>query len=250
MDQPTQQLPPAPRPRRRSRVLVLSAVLGVLLVTGVLAAVIAAGNRTPAQAQENLDLLFAPAAGDLPAPPAAAQEPSDVQEHSDAQEPSDEPPPAHANRPFRHGRHGPLRLAEGEKVVAGTVVSVGTDNLVVRKDNGAEVTVPTDGDTRVHGKDRQKLSDLKAGDRVIVKAGADGKADGVLTVRAHAVGTITRLDGDRATVVSPGGLSKELDLSGVSQRPAVGTMVVAVGTAADGGATLKVEQLKELPTLG
>jgi hypothetical protein len=30
----------------------------------------------------------------------------------------------------------------------------------------------------------------------------------------------------------------------------VGTVVVAVGTAADDGATLKVEQLRELPTLG
>jgi len=196
---------------------------------GKVAVVTAAGNRTSAPAEENLDLLFAPAA---------------------AQDPTEEPTPAHANRPFRHGRHGPLRLGEGEKVVAGTVVSVGTDNLVVRKDNGAEVTVPTDGDTRVRGKGNHELSELQAGDRVIVKAGADGNADGVLPVRAHAVGTITRLEGDRATVVSPGGLSKELDLSGVPQRPAVGTMVVAVGTATDGGATLKVEQLKELPTLG
>jgi len=112
------------------------------------------------------------------------------------------------------------------------------------------VTVPTDGDTKVRGNGIHQLSDLKAGERVLVKAGSDGKADGVLAVRAHAVGTVTRLDGDRATVVTPGGLNKELDLSGVSERPAVGTMVVAVGTAADGGATLKVEQLRELPTLG
>ena len=236
MDQPTQQLPPAPPPRRRSRVLVLSAAFGVLLVAGVLAAVMTAGNRgsssSAAPAEENLDLLFAPAADVSP-------------------NPTSEPSPDHAGRPFRHGRgHGLLRLDEGEKVVAGTVVSVGTDNLVVRKDNGAEVTVPTDGDTKVRGNGIHQLSDLKAGERVLVKAGSDGKADGVLAVRAHAVGTVTRLDGDRATVVTPGGLNKELDLSGVSERPAVGTMVVAVGTAADGGATLKVEQLRELPTLG
>jgi len=214
---------------------VLSAVFGVLLVAGVLAVVMtAAGNRgssPPAAADENLDLLFAPAA-------------------AVDQNPTDEPPMDHPVRPFRHGRHGPLHLAEGEKVVAGTVASVGADNLVVRKDNGAEVTVPTDADTKVRGNGNQKLSDLRAGERVIVKAGADGKADGVLVVRAHAVGTVTKLEGDRATVVGPGGLTKELDLSGVSQRPAVGTMIVAVGTAADNGATLKVEQLRELPTLG
>jgi hypothetical protein len=80
--------------------------------------------------------------------------------------------------------------------------------------------------------------------------GTDGVAGGVLVVRAHAAGTVTRLDGDHATVVRAGGLRVELDLSGVSERPEVGTVVVAVGTATDGGATLKVEQLRELPTLG
>jgi hypothetical protein len=236
MDQPTQQLPPAPPPKRRSRVLVLSAALGVLLVAGVLAAVFATGNQEQAPAEEDLDLLFAPAAAE--------------------QGRVDEPPPDHAgrpdrpDRPFRHWRHGPLHLDEGEKVVAGAVVAVDAGNLVVRKDNGAEVTVPTDDDTKVRGKGNRELSDLEPGERVIVKAGPDGQADAVLAVRAHAAGTITRLEGDRATVVGPGGLSKELDLSGVPERPAVGTVIVAVGTAADGGATLKVEQLRELPTLG
>ena len=78
----------------------------------------------------------------------------------------------------------------------------------------------------------------------------DVGADGVLAVRAHAGGTVTKLEGDRATVVGPGGMTKELDLSGVTERPAVGTVVVAVGTATDGGATLKVEQIRELPTIG
>jgi hypothetical protein len=155
-------------------------------------------------------------------------------------------------RPLRHGRfgHGPLRLAEGEKVVAGAVGSVGDGKLVVRKDNGTEVSVATDAKTKVRGAKHTALSDLKAGERVVIKVGTDGVADGVLVVRAHAAGTITKLDGDHATLVRLGGLRVELDLSGVSERPAVGTVVVAVGTATDGGATLKVEQIRELPTLG
>jgi hypothetical protein len=243
MDQPTQQLPPAPPPKRRSRVLILSAAFGVLLVAGVLAVVMTAGNRTETEAAagEDLDLLFAPAAA---GPDSLGEQPPD----SLGEHPPD--PPGHPDRPFRHGKRGPLHLDEGEKVVAGTVVSAGADNLVVRKDNGAEVTVPTDDDTRVRGNGNRALSDLQADERVIVKAGSDGTADAVLAVRAHATGTVTRLDGDRATVVGPGGLTKELDLSGVPQRPAVGTVIVAVGTATDGGATLKVEQLKEIPTLG
>ena len=230
MHQPTDQLPPT-RPRRGGgRVLVLTAVFGGLLVAVLLAAVVAAVDRAggtgAAGGSEDLDQLFAPVAAQV-----------------------DEPAEDKAG-PGRHPRRGPLRLRDGEKVVAGAVSSVGDGNLVVRKDDGTEVTVPTDGDTKVRGHDNRALTDLQAGERVIVKAGADGKADGVLVVRAHAAGTVTRLEGDRATLVTPGGLTKELDLSGVSQRPAVGTVVVAVGTAADDGATLKVEQLRELPTLG
>lgn len=233
MDGPTQQLPPhdtqPPPPRRRSGALVLTAVFGTLLVAGLIAAIVAttSGRSGPEVAgDESLDLLFEPA---------VAQQ---------------DEPTAKADRPGRHWRRGPLRLKEGEKVLAGTVASVGEGNLVVRKDNGAEITVPTDADTKVRGHGNRALTDLQAGERVIVKAGADGTADGVLAVRAHAAGTVTRLEGDRATVVGAGGLTRELDLSGVSERPAVGTVVLAVGTATDDGATLKVEQLRELPTIG
>ncbi|HET8641442.1 MAG TPA: hypothetical protein VFM37_05865 [Pseudonocardiaceae bacterium] len=232
MDQPTQQLPRPPR--RRPRTLVLTAVLGTLLVAGVVAAVLAAvSDRTGPEVagDESLDLLFAPA----------------VALQDDQNELAARPEPGH--RPLKHWRNGPLRLKDGERVIAGTVASVTGGSLVVRTDNGTEVTVPTDGDTKVRGNGNRSLADLSAGERVIVKAGADGKAVGVLAVRAHVAGTVTRLEGDRATVVTPGGLTRELDLSGVTQRPAVGTAIVAVGTAAEEGATLKVEQLRELPTI-
>jgi hypothetical protein len=143
----------------------------------------------------------------------------------------------------------PWRLKDGEKVLTGAVGSVSDGRLVVRKDGGAEVTVPTDGDTKVRGNRNRSVADLSPGERVIVKAGADGTADVVLAVRAHAGGTVTSLDGDRATVVRPGGQTVTLDLSGVPERPAVGTVILARGTTADDG-TVKVEQLRELPTLG
>lgn len=232
MDQPTQQLPPRRRPRTA---LVLTGVFAALLVAVVAAAAVTGdrpGESAAAGSDESLDLLFAP----------AGVEAAEAGEQAD--------PTQDTGKRGRHWRRGPARLKEGEKVVIGAVTSVGEGTLVVRKDDGAEVTVPTDGDTKVRGNQNRALTDLEAGERVIVKAGADGKADGVLAVRAHAGGTVTKLEGDRATVVGPGGMTRELDLSGVTERPAVGTVVVAVGTATDGGATLKVEQLRELPTIG
>ena len=232
MDQPTQQIPPRRRPRTA---LVLTGVFAALLVAVAAAALVTgdrSGESAAAGSDESLDLLFAP----------AGLEAAEAGEQTD--------PTPDADKRGRHWRRGPARLKEGEKVVIGAVTSVGEGTLVVRKDDGAEVTVPTDGDTKVRGNQNRALTDLEAGERVIVKAGADGKADGVLAVRAHAGGTVTKLEGDRATVVGPGGMTKELDLSGVTERPAVGTVVVAVGTATDGGATLKVEQIRELPTIG
>jgi hypothetical protein len=159
-----------------------------------------------------------------------------------------EPAAAEPSRKDRRD-HRPLRLAEGEKVVAGSVSSITDGTLAVRKDNGVEVKVPTNADTKVRGTPGKALSELAAGQRVLVKVGADGVADGVLVARAHAAGTVTKLEGDRATVVRANGLSVVLDLSAVSQRPAIGTVVVAVGTAAD-DSTIKVTSIRELPTLG
>lgn len=238
---PVQPAPFPPQKRRRPAWL-WPAVIGSALIVGVLgaAAIVAvagtahrgSGDTVAVADAANLGLLFEPAAAIADDPGTAAA-------------------PDARRGPLRErlkDRH--LRLRDGEKVVAGSVVSSADGKLVVRKDSNTEVTVPTDGDTRVAGAQNKSLGDLGAGERVIVKVGADGKADRVLAVKAHAAGTVTELDGDRATVVRPGGLSVTLDLSGVSERPAAGTVVVAVGTATDGGATLKVEQLKELPTLG
>ncbi len=238
------QQPPPHQPRRRAWALP-AAIGGVLLVGVVVAAAALAGPSDWAGDSE--DPLTVSSADGLDAlfEPVAAAEPAEGEAEAEAA--------AGADRPLRHLRgkgHRPLRLRDGEQVVTGAVGSVADGNLVVRKDNAADVTVPTDGDTKVVGAKNRALSDLQAGERVIVRVGADGRADRVLAVRAHAAGTVTALDGDRATVVRPGGLSVVLDLSGVSERPAVGTTVVAVGTATDDGATLKVERLKELATLG
>ncbi|HEY0698579.1 MAG TPA: hypothetical protein VGD43_12305, partial [Micromonospora sp.] len=128
--------------------------------------------------------------------------------------------------------------------------AVGAGNRVVRTDTGPDDPVPPDAGTRVAGDRNRSLGDLAPGDRVIVRVGADGTADRVLAVRAHATGTVTELTGDRATLIRPSGLTVTLDLSGVPARPAPGTLVIATGTSADNGTTLKVEELRELPTLG
>jgi hypothetical protein len=239
MDDPTQRMPPAaqqqPPPARARRAWVLPAMLGGLVLVGVLAAAtVIAGPDPDRRAVDSAvdSAVDGAATGDAASLDALFEFTAN-------------------DRPLRHGPmgHGPLRLREGEKVLAGSVSSVADGQLVVRKDNGAEVAVPTDGDTRVYGARNKTLSDLQAGERVIVRVGSDGVAAGVLAVRAHAAGTVTALDGDRATVVRAGGLSTVLDLSGVTERPAVGTVVVAVGTATQDGATLKVEQIRQLPTV-
>jgi hypothetical protein len=144
----------------------------------------------------------------------------------------------------------PFRLQSGQKVVLGTVVSASGGTLVLTKDGGGQVSVPTNDKTLVRGDGVKALADLKAGRRVVVKAGADGVALGVLIAQAHAAGTVTAVDGDHATLTRLGGLTVTLDLSGVTDKPAVGNVVIAVGTATDNGGTLKVTDLRVVPSLG
>jgi hypothetical protein len=151
----------------------------------------------------------------------------------------------------RHGRFdaggpgGPGGLAA--QGIAGTVASVNGASVVVNADGGGPVTVTTDDRTRVAGEQRHSVADLKAGDRVLVRVRDANTAVAVLVPPARAAGTVTALDGDRATVTTPDGLTQAVDVSGVSNKPKAGDRVAVLGTIADNGATLKASSLRVLP---
>lgn len=150
-----------------------------------------------------------------------------------------------------HERTGALERAEGRPgkgrkdraggtVVVGTVKAVRDGALDVAKDAGGEVTVTTGPSTKTRGVD---LAGLRPGQRVIVRA-QDGKALMVGVPRARARGTVTALDGDRATLIEFAGSTRTLELSGVADKPRVGDLVAVRGTAS--GDVLVVERLRRL----
>lgn len=149
------------------------------------------------------------------------------------------------------GRHlgvgpgGPGAL--GGQGIAGTVASVNGASVVVNADGGGPVTVTTNDQTRVLGEGRHSVADLKAGDRVLVRVRDANTPVAVLVPQARAAGTVTALDGDRATVTRPDGLTQAVDVSGVSNKPKAGDRVAVLGTIADNGATLKASSLRVLP---
>lgn len=150
------------------------------------------------------------------------------------------------DRPGGHHRpfgHHPGPLGPGEHVVVGTVAGSGANDLTVAQDGGSQTVIPTDADTRVRGAGNHELGDLSAGERVVVRVGSGGTAVAVGVVQGHVVGTVTALDGDRATVLRPDGLAVPVDLSGVPERPAVGTVVAVRGSAQDGGSVLRAEEV-------
>ena len=143
------------------------------------------------------------------------------------------------------GHPGPKRpgkLAQGVTLVVGVVKSVENGKLVVTKDGGGDATLTTDSSTKFRG---GELSGLKQGQRVTVRV-KDGKALGVAVASAHAAGTMTGVDGDKATLIERSGLQVPLDLSGVSEKPKNGDLVVVTGTVSD-GKTIKVEKVRQLP---
>jgi hypothetical protein len=68
----------------------------------------------------------------------------------------------------------------------------------------------------------------------------------VWTPQASVTGTVTALAGDRATVTSVEGLAVTVDVAALSQKPAVGDVVVLTGTAAD-AATIRADGIRVLP---
>jgi hypothetical protein len=156
--------------------------------------------------------------------------------------------------PWRGGDHGdggergPLGLGD-DPVVAGTVASVGNGTMAVTVDGGAQRTLRTDGDTRVIGEGNSALGDLQTGERVVVRVQGTGDAATAVTVwtpQARVIGTVTALTGDQATVTSVEGLTVSADVSALSQKPAVGDVVVLSGVATD-GTTIRAEGIRVLP---
>ncbi|ANZ36181.1 hypothetical protein BBK82_09005 [Lentzea guizhouensis] len=127
-------------------------------------------------------------------------------------------------------------------LVVGRVKAVETGKLTITKDDGGEVSLTTDGSTKLRGGD---LAGLKADQRVTVRV-KDGKALNVVLAKAQERGTVKDVNGNSAVLVQVDGLQTPLDLSAVSEKPKNGDLVAVTGTVSD-GKTVKVEQLRQLP---
>ncbi|HXV94553.1 MAG TPA: hypothetical protein VD813_14710 [Pseudonocardia sp.] len=210
--------PPVPsRSRRRRRVLVLAAATLALLV---------AGGATAAALVPDRDDVWR----------------GGIEHAVEAGEPDGWG--AHG----RGGPGGPRGLGD-DAVLAGSVVSAGGGSLVVAVDGGGERTLRTDDDTRVRGVDDRTLGDLEPGERVGVRVDGSGDQARAVTVWvpvARVVGTVTEVSGDRVTVTAVDGLTVTVDVSGLSDRPAAGDVVMLSGAATDGG-TIRADRVRELP---
>lgn len=136
-----------------------------------------------------------------------------------------------------------------DPILTGTVASVADGSIVVNVDGSGPRTLRTDGDTEVTGASNSGLGDLQTGERVVVEVEGSGDAataESVWTPQASVTGTVTALAGDRATVTSVEGLAVTVDVAALSQRPAVGDVVVLTGTATD-TSTIRAEGIRVLP---
>ena len=161
-----------------------------------------------------------------------------------AAEGPDGPPAAFAERhPGGPGKGGPGKAKlKDSTLVVGRVKSVESGKLTITKDDGGEVSLTTDGGTKLRGGD---LAGLKADQRVTVRV-KDGKALNVALAKAQERGTVKDVNGNNATLVQVDGLQTPLDLSAVSEKPKNGDLVAVTGTVSD-GKTVKVEKLRQLP---
>lgn len=142
---------------------------------------------------------------------------------------------------FREGRMG------DSTALIGSVASVNGTSVVVTEDGGAPVTVTTNDRTRVFGVQKRAVTDLKQGERVLMRVGPDKTALGIRALDASARGTVTALNGTSATVTRPDGLTQTVDTSALTTQPKVGDRVAIEGTVADNGATLKAQTQRILP---
>ncbi|MHA6629206.1 hypothetical protein ACU61A_27550 [Pseudonocardia sichuanensis] len=149
----------------------------------------------------------------------------------------------------RDGRPGPRGFGFGDDpVVIGTVASVAEGSLVVNVDGAGPRTLRTDGDTEVGGPSNSALGDLQTGERVVVEVEGTGDAataDSVWTPQASVTGTVTALTGTTATVTSVEGLTVTADVAALSQKPAVGDVVVLTGTA--DASSIRADGIRILP---
>ncbi len=147
--------------------------------------------------------------------------------------------PGPGKGPDRPDKAGKLK---DSTLVVGRVKAVETGKLTITKDDGSEVSLTTDGSTKLRGGD---LAGLKADQRVTVRV-KDGKALNVALAKAHERGTVKDVNGNTATLIQVDGLQTPLDLSAVTEKPKNGDLVAVTGTVTD-GKTVKVEQLRQLP---
>ncbi|MCU1627152.1 MAG: hypothetical protein JWP64_2101 [Pseudonocardia sp.] len=147
------------------------------------------------------------------------------------------------------GRDRDTRGTGDDTLLVGVVKSTASGSLVVTRDGGGDVTVRTDDRTRVRGT-ATALADLTAGERVVVRVTGTGDTATAVAVqapKARLTGTVTALTGDRATVVEAGGLTGTVDVSGLTDKPAVGTLALFTGTPTENGTVLKAETSRTLP---
>ncbi|MFD9704977.1 hypothetical protein [Lentzea sp. NPDC059081] len=143
--------------------------------------------------------------------------------------------------PGKPGRPDKAKLKDSTLVV-GRVKSVESGKLTITKDDGSEVSLTTDGSTKLRGGD---IAGLKTDERVTVRV-KDGKALNVALAKANERGTIKDVNGNNATLVQVDGLQTPLDLSAVSEKPKNGDLVAVTGTVSD-GKTIKVDKVRQLP---
>jgi hypothetical protein len=170
--------------------------------------------------------------------------------------------------PWEERRHGPGPMAgpwgddddrfegpgprgggfDDEPVITGTVASVANGSIVVNVDGAGQRTLRTGDDTRVRGSSNSGLGDLQVGERVVVSVEGTGDAataDSIWVPQASVTGTVTAVSGDTATVTSVDGLPVTVNTAALTQKPAVGDVVVLTGTA-DAG-TIRADGIRVLP---